>query len=105
MYVWYTIGIGISRAFSLNIEYNFHKFEILFDSEFSLELIESSNAVQQTYKLIDYLLKCYLILSALINIPTFIIHGQVQIQFKKNSNHIHHISVYLHLCWALKFDW
>ena len=54
MYVWHTIGIVISRAFSLNIEYNFHKIEILFDSKFSLELFESSDAVQQTYKLIDY---------------------------------------------------
>ena len=39
MYVWHTIGIVISRAFSLNIEYNFHKIEILFDSKFSLEYI------------------------------------------------------------------
>ena len=55
MYVWYiTIGIVISRAFSLNIEYSFHKFEILFDLKFSLDLFESSDAVQQTYKLIDY---------------------------------------------------
>ena len=48
------IGIVISRSFSLNIEYNFHKFEILFDSKFSLESYNSSDAVQQTYKLIDY---------------------------------------------------
>ena len=38
MYVRHTIGIVISRAFRLNIEYNFHKFELLFDSKFSLEL-------------------------------------------------------------------
>ena len=63
--VWHTIRIVISRAFSLKIEYNFHKFEILFDSKFSLDLYESSDAVQQTYKLID----C------------------------SNSNHIHHISL------------
>ena len=47
MYVWYTIEI-ISRAFHLNMEYNFHKFEILCDSKFSLVLYESSDAAQQT---------------------------------------------------------
>ena len=64
MYVWYTIEV-ISRAFHLNMEYNFHKFEILFDTKFSLDLNESSDALRQTYKLIDY----------------------------SNSNHIHHISL------------
>ena len=90
--VWYTIGIVISRAFCLNIEYNCHKFEMLFDSKVSLELwvircYATDIQVDWLFvKMLFIYLSALFNFSAILNIVTFNIHVQVQIQSKNSSN-------------------